>query len=86
MALVKGKLESSMLHCLGLFTDEEGAVDFRDEHYPGWPMGAVPDEKYLATLLMAIRDKVTMVAFDPYKMGNRTTTIPLNVLLEQLEA
>jgi hypothetical protein len=83
-AFVKGQLESSVVRCLAVFTDEEGAIAFRDEHYPDWPMGAIPDEAYFARLLTAIKDKVMLVAFDPYHMNKRMATIPLNVLSAQL--
>jgi Protein of unknown function (DUF2750) len=84
VALVKVKDEASMVHALAVFTDEEGAVDFRDEHYNGWSMGQIPDEAFLTRLLTTLQEKVFLVAFDPYRMGTRSATIPLNVLLEQM--
>src|SRR5437870_5069537 len=84
VALLEMKDEGSMVHALAVFTDEEAAVDFRDKHYQGWSMGEIPDEAFFSRLLTALRTKVFLVAFDPYRMGRRTATIPLNVLLEQM--
>jgi hypothetical protein len=87
VALVKVKHESAeaMTHALPVFTDTEAAKDFRDEHFSGWSLGAFPDEEALARLLTALREKVFLVAFDPYRMATRPATIPLNVLLEQMK-
>ena len=86
VALVKVKHESAeaTVHALPVFTDKEAAEDFRDQQFPGWSLGAFPDEAALARLLAALRDKVFLVAFDPYQMATRPATIPLNVLLKQM--
>lgn len=69
---------------LALFTDEDGAITFRDEHFPGWSLGAFPNEDSLARLLRSLRDKVLEVALDPYRATARTSTIQLSALLDQM--
>lgn len=29
-----------------IFTDEDAALAFRDQHFAGWSMGAIPDEEF----------------------------------------
>jgi hypothetical protein len=77
VAPVKVKHESAdaMADALPVFTDKEAAEAFRDEHFPGWSLGAFPDEPSLARLLTALRETFFLVAFDPYRMGTRPATI-----------
>jgi hypothetical protein len=86
LALVKVRHESAeaMADAVAIFTDEDAAKSFLEEHFPGWRLAAFPNEDHFARLLTALRASIFLVAFDPYRMATRPATIPLNALLEQM--
>lgn len=86
LAITDLKHESAEAHAkaIPVFTDEEAAEAFRDEFFPGWRLGTIPDEPFFAKLLAALTEDVFCVAFDPWRMNTRPVTIPINVMLEQL--
>ncbi len=84
LAVALGKLEESKAKMIPIFTDEDGALEFRDRYFPDWQLGAIPDEAWFAKLLGLYKDDLLLVAFDPLRLGLRTATIPINVMIEQL--
>ena len=84
-ALVKVKHESAtaMTDALPVFSDKDAAEDFRDEHFPSWALEEVLDKESLVQPVTALREKGSLLAFDPYRIAIRPATIPLNVLREQ---
>jgi hypothetical protein len=84
---LKHRSAQARAYAIVLFTDELAATEFRDQHFPGWGMGAAPDEDFLAKVLTVVcheREDIFAVAFDPYRMNMRAQTIPIIVFLEQL--
>src|SRR2546425_273227 len=70
---------------VAIFTDKEGAEEFRDQYHPSFFVGTLPDEPALARLLNALKRTVAEVVFDPYRIRKRTQTITLAEMLEQLQ-
>lgn len=71
---------------LVVFTDQEAAEDFRDEHRPSFVLEPLVSSQALANLLTILQDSVSEVVFDPYKMGKRCQTITVAEMLDQLPA
>ena len=68
-----------------IFTDREGAEEFRDRYHPAYKVGQLQDDTALAKLLKYLkRHDVTIVAFDPYKIGKRTQSVSIDEVLEGL--
>ncbi len=67
-----------------VFTDKEAAEDYRDQFFPGWALGTVPDEPFFAKLLTAVREDVFCVGFDPWQTNTLVATITVGEMLEQL--
>jgi hypothetical protein len=85
IGLVSLQHDSVKASAIPIFTDEDGAQEFLDKHFVGWRLGMIPDEPFLAKLLKPLRERISLVAFDPWRMGARTATIAVDEMLDQLE-
>jgi hypothetical protein len=85
-ALVDLQERSSKAKGIPILTDEEGAQEFLDARFVGWRLGLIPDEPFFARLLNVVKQHgVSLVAFDPWRVGARTAMIPIEEMLEQVE-
>ena len=72
---------------VAVFTDLDGAREFRDGHHRGAKIGTLPDEVALADVLIKMKKKypdISEVVFDPYRIGKRIQSITLSEMLAQL--
>jgi len=69
---------------VAVFTDKEGAEEFRDKYHQSFGIAPLFDETAFANLLTVLRRTVSEVVFDPYLIGKRTQTITVAKMLEQL--
>jgi hypothetical protein len=69
---------------LAVFTDREAAEQYWDENFPKGKLALFPDEESFARALRLVREFIALVAFDPYRVGKRMKTIPVDEMLRQL--
>lgn len=69
---------------LPVFTDEHSALAFCNKKFAGWTLGGVADPQRFRKLLLALREQVLWVIFDPYSAEDQMDSIPINQLIEQL--
>lgn len=69
---------------VAIFTDREGAEEFRDRYHKSFGIIPLPDEQHLANLLAVLKSLISEVVFDPYQIGKRTQTITVAEMLVQL--
>lgn len=67
-----------------VFTDWEAAHQYRDEHFQSAKVGRIPDEDSFAKAVVFLKGFVSVVAFDPYRVGKRTQTVTVEEMLQQL--
>jgi len=72
------------MKALAVFTDKEAANQYREEHCPEAKLGQLPNETAFAKALATIRNLVSEIAFDPYRVGKRMQTISMEEMLRQL--
>jgi len=82
--IVAGEEGNVPLKALAVFTDREAAEQYRDEYFPKGKVVQIPDEESFAKSLTIIRDLIALVAFDPYSIGKRMMTVPVDEMLRQL--
>ena len=69
---------------LAVFTDKEGAEEFRDRYHGNFIVETLSDEAAFARLLTALESIVSEVVFYPYVVGKHAQTITVAEMLEQL--
>ena len=81
MDLVNGDAKTKGV---AVFTDRDGAEEFRDKYHPSFSIAPLSNETAFANLLTILKNVVTEVVFDPYRIGKRTQTITVTEMLAQL--
>jgi len=82
--IVDGKEGRFRVPTLAVFTNSEGAEQYRDENFPKRKVALLPDEESFAKALKPVREFIALIAFDPYRVGKRMKTIPIDEMLRQL--
>jgi hypothetical protein len=65
---------------LAIFTDKEGAEEFRDNHCPGHQLFPIPDIGVLTGVLLFARSGASHMAFDPWRAGKKFEALRIDDL------
>jgi hypothetical protein len=82
--IVDGKEGKFRVPVLAVFTNREAAEQYRDGNSPKSKVALLPDEESFAKALKVVRERIALVAFDPYRVGKRMKTVPVDEMLRQL--